>query len=119
MEDLSFEQIAEFVRAECQLRHDECIDPDTQFERDLGVTGDDGSDLLKAAEKHFGITLTRESFGLEPNEFLFGPEGSWNIFGELLSIFGKRHMATLRTFTVGELYDVVKKAVEEKSGKTL
>ena len=50
----------------------------TRLEADLGVTGDDGVDLLKAAEQHFGIEFgndLRPVFQLDPDEVLFGDEG--------------------------------------------
>ena len=37
--------------------------PETQFERDLGLTGDDGDDLLEATEKRFQVRLGNEEQG--------------------------------------------------------
>jgi acyl carrier protein len=110
MEDLQFAQFAEFIRESCVLGRDQRIDPDTQFERDLGVTGGDGDDLLEAVEKRFGVKLTRESFNLEPNECLFGSDAA---FPDLLEIFGRRPTTTVRSFTVGELFEVVRSEIEK------
>ena len=117
MEEPSFEELVETIREQCGLRPNKRVEPDTQFDRDLGVTGDDGKELLEAVEGRFGIKLTRESFGLEPNEYLFGPEASLPDFSELLSIFGNRPTKTLRTFAVGELFDVVKRGSETTPGR--
>jgi hypothetical protein len=116
MENLQFEQFAEFIRECCCLGQDERIAPDTQFERDLGVTGGDGEDLLKEAEKLYSVKLTRESFNLEPNEYLFGSDAA---FPDLLEIFGKRPTTTLRSFTVGELFEVIRKESENNSEKNM
>jgi len=57
------------------------VSEETQFERDLGLTGDDGKELLEATEKRFGVTLCseeaglRETFNLGSNECLFHSEG--------------------------------------------
>jgi len=66
MKEPSFDKLAEIIRERCGLDSYERIEPDTQFERDLGVTGDDGEELLETVGKRFGVTLTRESFNLEP-----------------------------------------------------
>jgi hypothetical protein len=100
-----FADLATFVRSWAQVPDEEPIRPDTQFERDLGITGDDGGDLLLAVEKHFSIPLRtkgegyRKAFRLEDNEYLFNSEGFpiW----ELLP-FAKK--SVVRAFTVGELH---------------
>lgn len=81
----------------------------TRLERDLGVTGDDGSDLLEAVERAFGVALAtpdegyRPAFGLGPDEYLFHGEGlGLPLAGRLL-----RPSAVVRELTVGELFDVV------------
>ncbi len=81
MKTLSFDEFAEFVR-ECHgLSRKKQIAPETKFEDDLGITGDDGADLLEATEKRFNVSLCskehgcRETFNLGPNEYLFHPEG--------------------------------------------
>jgi len=111
MEDLQFEQFAEFIREGCHLKWDEHIEPDTQFGRDLGVAGDDGSELLEAAEKRYGVTFTSETFNLQPNEFLFSPEAS--LF-DFISMFIYRK-SKFRSFTVGELYEAIRKELISKS----
>jgi acyl carrier protein len=113
VDSLSFDRFAEFVRRWAFVPSKKEIQTETQFERDLGITGDDGSDLLVATEKEFGVSLSseesgyRETFGLGQNEYLFNSEGGtvW----EPTTLFGT---STVRAFTVGELYLAVKRALE-------
>jgi hypothetical protein len=108
----SFEELAAFIRLHAQVPIEQPIRPDTQFEPDLGVTGDDGSYLVHAVERHFAIQLSigpdgyRKAFGLGPHEYLFNSEGFplW----ELLPFVRK---STVRAFTVGELYNALNTAV--------
>jgi hypothetical protein len=109
-----FQELADFIRTWLQLPTDWSIRPDTEFERDLGVTGDDGGDLLHQVEERFAVQLStkedgyRKTFGLGKNEYLFNPEGFpiW----ELLPFVPK---TTVRVFTVGELYDAIVTAGEQ------
>ena len=54
----TFNDVAEFVRGWARVPAKKQITPDTQFERDLGITGDDGDDLLEATQKHFKVNFT-------------------------------------------------------------
>ena len=115
MQNFSFDRFADFIRGWAFVPNKKKIAPETEFERDLGITGDDGSDLLVATEKEFGISLSseeygyRETFSLEPNEYLFNSEGG--AIWELTTLFGT---STVRAFTVGELYRAVQRALEAK-----
>ncbi|WP_433967219.1 hypothetical protein [Tunturiibacter gelidiferens] len=115
MDGFSFEHFANFVRRWASVPKKKEITLETRFERDLGITGDDGSDLLSATEKELGISLSseekgyRETFNLGPKEYLFNSEG-WTPW-ELTTLFGT---STVRAFTVGELYYAVRKALETK-----
>ena len=104
-EPVTFEQVADFVRAWAVLRTNIFIQPETQFERDLGITGDDGSDLIVDAAAEFGVKLTEDSFDLGFNEFLFHSEGI-DISPVIQSLFGKP-MPEVRAFTVGELHNAI------------
>ena len=121
-EPLTFEEIAKFVRMSAGVRETKAITPETQFERDLGITGDDGCELLEAAEEHFQITLHseedgyRKAFNLGANEYLFHSEGGVflpllnsqpiiTLFGSESSQFGSENV---RTLTVGDLYNALK-----------
>jgi acyl carrier protein len=109
MMKISFEEVADFVRSWARLPKKIVITPDTRFEQDLGVTGDDGSELLEAATKHFRVKLAsedygyRESFNLGPDEYLFHSEG-WGMAFEVLSLF---HTPTVREFRVGDLHEAI------------
>lgn len=107
----SFDDVAHFVHTWARLPASRRITPETEFERDLGITGDDGSDLLEAAQKHFRVILAsdeggyRATFGLGPNEYLFNAEGS-GIGAALITLFTT---ASVRAFTVGELHQAIVK----------
>jgi len=104
---LSFEEFAGFIRQWGRISPKKRIAPETDFEGDLGVSGDDGLDLLEAVEKRFGVSLSRESFNLAPDEFLFHGEGLWPDLGTL---FGGPTLFVVG-LTAGTLYNVVKGAV--------
>ena len=114
-DDLTFDEFAVFVREYLSVSDRKPIRSETRFERDLGVTGDDGNDLLEATERRFGVLLcseetgVRETFKLGPNEYLFhsegiGPDGMAPslLFGPITPI--------VREFTVGELFNAVRNA---------
>lgn len=108
----SFEEFANFIRDWACIPRRKQITPETLFEHDLGITGDDGCDLLQETERRFGVQLSspedgcRRTFGLGPNEFLFHSEGSWPDFLSPLS----SPPPVIRRFTVGELFDAVRGA---------
>ncbi len=104
MGNLSFEEFADFIRSECGISRKRNITPESTFEDDLGITGDDGADLLEATEKRFDVQLSdaehgyRRTFDLGPDEFLFHSE-SWF-----------RARGSVREFKVGDLYRAVLKS---------
>lgn len=113
MDELRFDEFAEFVRQFWHVSPRKPIAPDTQFERDLGLTGDDGDELLLATQERFGVQLgseetgIRETFNLGPNEYLFHSEG-WELFpSRLTTLFGGADEYAVRKFTVGELFQAV------------
>ena len=73
----SFEDVADFVRRVALVPAKQPITQHTQFERDLGITGDDGGELLQAALEHFKVDLAdggngyHKIFNLGANEYLF------------------------------------------------
>jgi acyl carrier protein len=112
MDYLTFDEFTEWLREYLGIPLRKAILPETQFDRDLGVTGDDGADLLQAAEKRFEVTFTdrdgnlRETFKLQPNEYLFHSEGWGPSPTEITSWFSGSPTVT-RKFTVGELFRAV------------
>lgn len=112
---ISFAEIEEFVRRHQRIPASTLITPETQFERDLGITGDDGSELLVDAETYFNVSFDTDAhtsediFKLADNEFLFHGEGVvWPS-----SIFSRY---TVRSFSVGELHEAISKLQAEKEG---
>ena len=123
METVLFDEFAEFIREWARLSQKQQVRPETEFEVGLGITGDDGSELLEATEKRFNVTLSseehgyRKTFNLGPNEFLFHPEGLGPSLPDLLTIFG-RPAPVVVTFTVGQLYNAVQEALTKKVGES-
>jgi hypothetical protein len=123
--DLTFEEFAEWLREYWHVAARKAIVPETQFERDLGLTGDDGDDLLEAAAKRFEVKLgneetgLRDTFYLQPNEYLFNSEG-WGLSrAELISLFSRSPYPTVRSFTVGQLFDAVRRIkAKNRDGST-
>lgn len=115
MDELTFNEFADFVRDFWRVSSRKQIEPDTQFERDLGLTGDDGDELLLATERRFGIKLCpeengiRKTFNLGPNEYLFHSEG-WELFPAYFTTLFGSEASTVRKFTVGELFEAVRNA---------
>jgi hypothetical protein len=105
---VSFDHFVRFVREFGSISPKVAITRSTRFENDLGITGDDGCDLLLKTEQHFGVRLWsdtygyRHTFGLRPNEHLFHSEG--------FDILGLFQQGSVREFTVGELYDAISQA---------
>ena len=54
-EELPFDQFADFIRGWAGLSSKKIIVPGTKFEEDLGITGDDGLEILEATEKKYGF----------------------------------------------------------------
>jgi len=113
MDAPSLPEFVEFLREWRRLPRSREIAPGTELEADLGITGDDGRDLLVATERRFNVTMSsyengyREAFNLNPNEFLFHSEG----IGPDLSALLGGPSPVARTLTAGDLYDAVTRAL--------
>jgi Protein of unknown function (DUF1493) len=63
-----YDDVVAFVAKETAIRVDR-IRPDTTLVGDLGITGDDGIELLEAFSRRFGVDMSgcdcRRYFGLE------------------------------------------------------
>lgn len=83
----------------------------TLLERDLGITGDDGSELLEDLEKRFAVSFAgadgtlREAFGLEKDEYLFHSEG-FNPLLMVANLFGFS-IEKVKPLSVGQLHHVI------------
>lgn len=113
----TFEDVANFVRGWAFIPAKRPITLHSQFERDLGITGDDGGELLQAAQEHFEVDLAdggngyRKIFNLGANEYLFNSEGlSFGTGGtNMITLFANTN-PSVRAFTVGELYEAIARA---------
>jgi hypothetical protein len=103
----SFEEFAEVVRNYAGLKRDRHIGPETQFERDLKLTADDGADLLEDLEQHYKIDLTADSFDLKENECLFHSSDP-EIYPVVQTLFGSSR-TEVRPLTAGQLCRAVLK----------
>ncbi len=91
---------------------------ETRLESDLGVTGDDGEELLKAVAKEFGVALAnpddgyRTTFSLSPNEYLFSSEGFDLLgIGSLIGRIGGTPNHIVRDLTIGQLHTAIVRKV--------
>lgn len=104
----TFNNGADFVRAWAHIPAKKPIAPETQFERDLGITGDDGDEI-----KRFRVNLSNGDngygtiFNLGSNEYLFNSEGPPWLGG--VSLFARPDKHYLPIFYVGELFAVIQK----------
>jgi len=110
---ISIEDVISCIRDSQGIAPKRVIQESSLIEDDLGITGDDGCDLLTDIEKRFGISFKgsdgslREAFDLEPDEYLFHSEGC-NPFALLLELFG-RTMERVKPITVGDLHRAILK----------
>ena len=113
----SISEVITFVREFRLERPHRLITAETRFEADLGVTGDDGDDLLNAAMERFNVDLASEENGiaqtlqLAPNEYFFGPEGFDPLgISVLLRWLRGEPRPVYRDLTVGELHEAIRRA---------
>ena len=111
MEYPSFEQFVEVVRSYARLKHDRHIGPETQLQRDLGMSADKGADLLQELERHYGIKLPPESFGLKPHERLFETKAAGE--SPFVQTFLGTTTTEVRPLTVGQLCRTVLRQLSE------
>jgi hypothetical protein len=117
MPEPSLLDVANFVRAWTGMSNKFVVRSETRLEADLGVTGDEGEELLKAVAKAFSVALAnpddgyRTTFSLSPNEYLFSSEG-FDMLG-IGSLIG--HGGTpnhfVRDLTVGQLHTAIVRRV--------
>ena len=124
MKSPSFDEVAAFVREFAGISPHRSIKPETRLEADLGITGDDGDDLLRAANEHFQVDLASpdngiaQTFRLGPNEYFFHPEG-FDLFGISLIIrwFRRQPAPAYRDLTAGELHKAISEAPALRSDR--
>jgi len=116
----SMADVIAFVRDFAGCRR-EIIDENTWLEKDLGITGDDGVELLEEAEKVFGVSFSaeeggfRKAFSLKENEYLFHSEGI-DFFGIVYLCRRLRGIPApvIRDLSVGQLHSVLVEALNKR-----
>lgn len=114
----SFQDVELFVRDFAGLRRKHQIAPETRLEAHLGITGDDGDELLQRASKHFGVALAhpihgyRDTFALADNEYLFHGEGL-DLLGisALLGWLRNGERPRVRDLTMAELHGAIVRSI--------
>ena len=98
----------------------ETINENTWLEKDLGITGDDGVELLEEAEKVFDVSFSteeagfRRTFSLKENEYLFHSEGI--DFLGIIYLFRRLRgipAPVVRDLSVGQLHSVLVEALNK------
>ncbi len=116
--DVTLESLFSIIREHAGFSEKDVITEASLLEKDLGITGDDGCELLEAIEKKFTISFTgsdgslREAFGLTEGQYLFHSEGM-ELSMWIASLFG-RDSENVKAITVGELYLAARQAQEKK-----
>lgn len=90
------------------------IGENSLLEKDLGITGDDGCELLEAIQEKFEISFLgqdgtiKDAFNLKDGQYLFHSEGM-GLFWLIARLFD-RDLENVKPITVGELYRAACKA---------
>ena len=94
-------EFIDFIRENQRISRSKEVLESSCLEKDLGITGDDGCELLEAIGKRFDVSLTKEALGLSDGQYLFHNEGC-RVFQLHASVFG-RDSENVKAITVGEL----------------
>ena len=114
-EPVSLTDFVAFLRAHLGIAPSRRIDPGTTLEKDLGVTGDEGWELLEAISREYSVTFLgadgtlSEAFQLKPGQTLFHAEAGVSLYGLVAHLFSADSEDVLPV-TVGGLYDATLKA---------
>ena len=114
IKELSIENLVTLIRTTQGISKNKVINESTLLESDLGITGDDGRELLEEIENQFNLSFVgkdgthKEFFDLENNQYLFHSEGV-DLFG-IFSFFLGRKTENVKSISVGELYNAASKA---------
>lgn len=115
--EVTLENLIRVIRKSQGFSDTTVIMPTSLLEDDIGITGDDGCDLLNDVEKEFGISFTgqdrtiRGVFGMKEGEYLFHGEGI-DLFGFIRSLVGK-DSENIKPITVAQLYEAICLAKEK------
>ncbi|MDH3223375.1 MAG: DUF1493 family protein [Gemmatimonadota bacterium] len=114
---IELDDVVEFVREFTRVPPRISITADTRIEADLGVTGDDGVELLLGAEERFCADFGDDLagvFGLDQGQTLFNDEGTGMPgMGVLLRLLGRGAPPEVRDLKVGELYEALLRSTVE------
>ncbi len=108
----NLDELIAFIKEHQGRSHKISVSSESLLENDLGITGDDGRELLEAIEKKFGVTFSdgeaglRPAFGLSENEFLFHSEGFDIVPSFIKRLFGFKP-EKIHPLTVGRLLEVI------------
>ena|SRR3569833_1156039 len=115
---ISMDELIAFIREHQGISPKQEITESSLLENNLGITGDDGCELIQAIERQFGILFSRsggslgEAFDLSEGECLFHSEGT-NLFWLTHRLFG-RDQENVKAITVGDLHLAVCRAMEKR-----
>ena len=77
----SLDDFIAFIREHQSISRKKTIVESSLLESDLGITGDDGEELIQAIQDRYSVSFigsdgtVREAFGLAEDQYLFGSEG--------------------------------------------
>ncbi len=115
---ISIDELIAFIREHQGISPKQEITESSFLENDLGITGDDGCELIQAIERRFGILFSGsdgslgEAFDLREGERLFHSEGM-NLFWLIHRLFGL-DPENVKAVTVGTLHLAVCRAMEKR-----
>lgn len=104
--------ISPLIRKFCGIPDSTTISENTAFEDDLGITGDDGQELLQFIENELGVSFAggdgsiTDAFNLEQDEYLFHAEG--------LSFFSMFQKQNVRRTRVKDIVLALKKVQSKR-----
>ena len=116
---VTLEDVISVIRESHGFGERKAITESSLLENDLGITGDDGCELLEEIRNKFGVSFAgsdgtlREAFCLKHDEFLFHSEGM-SLFLMVASFFGFA-IEKVKPLSVGELHQVVAKLKESNA----
>jgi acyl carrier protein len=107
---ISLDELIALIREHQGISGKKEITESSLLEKDLGISGDDGGELIEAIEKKFNLSFAgadgslSKAFGLSEGQYLFHGEVN------LLGVFVRPE--NVKEITVGELYLAACKAKE-------
>lgn len=119
--ELTLKNLIALIRELHRISDKKAINESTLIEEELGITGDDGCELLEEIESNFDLSFSgkdsslREFFDLEDNQYLFHSEG-FSLTGIFQFILGGKS-ENVKRITVGDLYSGATKAKQRGTNR--